>query len=85
MGGDVACLPDGPASARRLQAGPTMQQASPARRTAHWSVFFIFIFFKKKLQKYIFCFRFYSSIPLLPGRGAAGGLPPDRRAVGTYM
>ena len=42
----------------------------------HPSVFFIFIFFKKKLQKYIFGFRFYSSIPIPPGRGAAGGLPP---------
>ena len=38
-------------------------------------VFFIFAFFKKKLQKYIFGFRSYSSIPL----------PPGRWAVGTYM
>ena len=36
--------------------------------------FFIFAFFKKNLQKYIFSFRFYSSIPLPPGRGAAGSL-----------
>ena len=35
-------------------------------------VFFIFVFFKKKLQKYIFSFRFYSSIPLPPGREAVG-------------
>ena len=28
------------------------------------------------LQKYIFGFRFYSSIPLPSGRGAAVGLPP---------
>ena len=40
-------------------------------------VFFIFVFFKKKLQKYIFGFRFYSSIPLPPGRG------PTARQVGS--
>ena len=38
--------------------------------------FFIFTFFKKKLQKYILVFKIYSSIPLPPGRGAAGPLPP---------
>ena len=46
---------------------------------------FLFFIFQKKLQKYIFGFMFYSSIPLPPGRGAAGGLPPGRWAVGTYM
>ena len=40
------------------------------------SVFFIFVFFKKKLQKYIFGFRFYSSIPLPPGRGRQGAYRP---------
>ena len=48
-------------------------------------LFYFYIFFLKKLQKYIFGFRFYSSIPLPSGRGAAGGLPPDRWAAGTYM
>ena len=42
--------------------------------------FFIFVFFKKKLQKYIFGFRFYSSIPPPPGRG--GGRGPIARQVG---
>ena len=32
-------------------------------------VFFYFYIFQKKLQKYIFGFRFYSSVPLQPGRG----------------
>ena len=48
-------------------------------------VFFIFVFFKKNLQKYIFGFRFYSFIPLPPDRRAAGGLPPAREVVGTYI
>ena len=48
-------------------------------------VFFIFTFFKKKLQKYILVFKIYSSIPLPPGRGAAGGLPPPCWAVGTSL
>ena len=48
-------------------------------------VFFIFVFFKKKLQKYIFGFRFYSFIPLPPGRGAAGGLPQGREAAGSLL
>ena len=40
--------------------------------------FFIYIFFKNVfLQKYIFGFTFYSFIPLPPGSGASGGLPPD--------
>ena len=39
-------------------------------------VFFIFAFFKKKLQKYIFGFRFYSYIPLPPGRGRQGAYRP---------
>jgi hypothetical protein len=42
-------------------------QRSGGRAAA--TVFFIFIFFKKKLQKYIFHFTFYISIPLPPGRG----------------
>ena len=47
---------------------------------------FLFLHFSKKiLQKYIFDFRFYSSIPLPPGTGAVGGLPTGREAVGTYM
>ena len=33
---------------------------------------YFYIFQKKNLQKYIFGFRFYSSIPLPPGRGAVG-------------
>ena len=36
---------------------------------------FLFLYFSKNLQKYIFGFRFYNSIPL----------PPGRKAVGTYI
>ena len=32
-------------------------------------LFYFYIFQKKFLQKYIFSFRFYSSIPISPGRG----------------
>ena len=46
----------------------------PPIARAHGGVFFIFVFFKKKLQKYIFGFRFYNFIPLPPGRGP----PPGR-------
>ena len=37
---------------------------------------FYFCIFQKKLQKYIFGFRFYSSIPLPPGRGRQGACRP---------
>ena len=43
------------------------------RRRRTRRLFCFCIFQKKFLQKYIFGFRFYSSIPLPPGRGAAGG------------
>ena len=54
---------------------------------------FNFYIFQKKNYRNIFLVLdftflypyFYISIPLLPVRGAAGGLPPDRGAVGTYM
>ena len=42
-------------------------------------VFFILYFSKKNLQKYIFCFRFYSSIPLPSGCPLPGGRPPAAR------
>ena len=48
-------------------------------------LFYFCIFLKKILQKYIFGFRFYRSIPLPPGRGAAGGLPPVCRAGGPLL
>jgi len=50
-----------------------------------WRLFYFFIFQKHFLHKYIFNFTIYSFIPLPPGRGAAGGLPPGIRAVRTYM
>ena len=61
--------------------------------TPTWRVFFIFIFFKFFLQKYIFGFRFYSSIPLPPDRGRTstarqgGGRGPtaQQEVVGTYI
>ena len=49
------------------------------------SVFFIFVFFKKKLQKYIFGFRFYSSIPLPPRSGATRSRPSGSGAAGVYF
>jgi len=80
-------------TARTNQTGPTNRTLSTAAHRPHASsvavgrvrLFCFCIFQKKILQKYIFGFRFYSSIPLPPGRGAAGGLPPGRWAVGTYM
>jgi len=62
----------------------------PARVVVDFSsrigcVFFIFTFFFKKLQKYILVFKIYSAIPLPPGRGAAGALPPPCWAVGTSL
>ena len=48
-------------------------EQSCLRRVFFIFVFFkkiIFVFFLKKLQKYIFGFRFYSSIPLPSGRGS---------------
>ena len=48
-------------------------------------LFYFYIFQKKNLQKYILVFKIYSSIPLPPGRGAAGGLPPPCWAVGTSL
>jgi len=48
-------------------------------------LFYFYIFRKHFLQKYIFNITFYSFVPLPPGRGAAGGLPPSSGAVGTYM
>jgi len=60
-------------------------RAGPYKKAGCGASFLFLHFSKKKLQKYIFGFRFYSSIPLPPGRGAAGGLPPGRWAVGTYM
>ena len=47
----------------------------PSRPGLTAASFLFLCFSKKKLQKYILGFRFYSSIPLPPGRGA----------VGTYM
>ena len=38
--------------------------------------FYFYIFQNSFLQKYIFSFIIYRFIPLPPGRGAAGGLPP---------
>ena len=46
------------------------------RTHLHSGVFFIFVFFKKKLQKYIFGFRFYNYILLPPGRGRQGAYRP---------
>ena len=48
-------------------------------------LFYFYIFRKYFLQKYIFNITFYSFVPLPPGRGAAGGLPPSSGAAGTYM
>jgi len=49
------------------------QPPSPAHPVGGASdFFFISIFFKKKLQKYIFGFTFYSFIPLPPARGQQG-------------
>jgi len=47
--------------------------------------FFIFAFFKKKLQKYILGFRFYRSIPLPPGRGRQGAYCPAGGAAGSLL
>ena len=75
-------------------ARPTMGLglANRAHRSIHpmnylMRLFYFCIFQKKNLQKYIFGFRFYSFVPpaLPSGRGAAGGLPSGREAVGTYM
>ena len=41
-------------------------------RGREWASFLFLYFSKKNLQKYILDFRFYSSIPLPPGRGAVG-------------
>ena len=62
----------------------TAGQPSPSSR---WSLrlFYFCIFQKKNLQKYIFGFRFYSSIPLPSGREAAGGLPLGRGAAGSLQ
>ena len=71
---------------KRAKTAQVGAQGQLQTMVPQFGVFFVFAFFKKKnLQKYIFGFKFYSSIPLPPGRGAAGGLPPGRWAVGTYM
>ena len=56
--------------ARRNNTGRVQERVTGFR------IFFIFIFFKKKLQKYIFGFRFYKSIPLPPSRGRQGAYRP---------
>ena len=48
-------------------------------------LFYFYIFRKYFLQKYILNITIYSFVPLPPGRGAAGGLPPSSGAAGTYM
>ena len=68
-----------------LESSATAPTRIKIQQRLREGAFFFFVFFKKNLQKYIFGFRFYSSIPLPSGRGAAGGLPPGREAVGTYM
>ena len=50
-----------------------------AGRPPLFRVFFIFVFYKKKLQKYIFGFRFCSFVPY---RLAGGGRGPTARQVG---
>ena len=46
---------------------------------------FLFLYFSKKfLQKYIFYFIFYSSIPLPPGRGRQGAYHPSTGRAATY-
>jgi hypothetical protein len=58
----------------------------PANQAAQIkAVFHFYIFGKYFLQKYIFNITIYSFVPLPPSRRAAGGLPPNRGAVGTYM
>ena len=57
----------------------------PSRRNKKIAFFYFYIFENRFLQKYIFSFIIYSFILLPPGCGAARGLPPLCRAVGTYM
>ena len=55
---------------------------SIAEQFGRYSVFFIFIFFENIFYRNIFLILQF--IILYPSR-PPGGLPPSRRAVGTYM
>ena len=70
MGGGIPC-----SRVYRLLsavASPAPFPCDPTAGSANSSRLFYFYIFQKKLQKYIFGFRFYSFILLLPGRGSRG-------------
>ena len=67
-----------------LREGAERHQIGPGCADLE-SFFYFYIFQNRFLHKYIFGFIIYRFIPLPPGRGAAGGLPPPSRVVGTYM
>ena len=70
----------------QMQPQPNTDERAAAsgllRRDGRRHFFYFYIFQNRFLQKYIFGFTIYRFIPLLPGRGAAGGRQGAYRTAG---